>query len=135
MRFFIDQNINQQAPAALSSIYLRHTFEHAYHLGMHELEDERLFEELHRQGFDAIITKDKNQLKDDAERDGLRRANLHWIGYKSKGHPGLLGIGIETSTIISGLPFVLHDTPLEPTMFMLQGIPSEQQQRVKTELI
>ncbi len=135
MHFFIDQNINQQAPHALSAIYLRHHFDHAFRLGMHELKDEELFRELQRLGYDAIITKDRNQLRDPAERAGLRSAGLHWIGYNSKGHPGLTGIALETSTIVSGLPYVLEGLPPEPTMFKLSGIPSERTQRIKAEPI
>lgn len=133
MLFFIDHNINLQVPNALSSLYLEHDFNHAFDVGLHELKDEELFETLASQQYDAIVTRDKNQLKNAAERAGLRSANLHWIGYQSKPHPGVLGLALETSTIISGLPFVLNSERLEPTAFTFRGIPSERTQRVIDE--
>ena len=102
---------------------------------MHELKDEPLFVELAARGYDAIVTRDRNQLVDPGERRGLREASLHWIGYKAKSHPGILGLALETSTIVSGLPYVLRSNLAQPTAFRLMGVSSEETQRLKMEVI
>lgn len=137
MKFFVDENVNAACLPPLSALYTEHEFRHAHGEGLSGVEDIPLFGKLGEQGYDAIITRDRNQLTDEEERHALFDAGLHWIGHKAKGHAGLLGLVIETSTVTAGLGFVLPDiiTRSEPYSYLLKGIPTEQAQRMKASAV
>ena len=130
MRFLVDQNANREIPRVLSALYDTHGFEHAYDLGWSELNDLTLFDTMRDEGFDALITRDKNQIADRTERQKLKDCGLHWIGYRSPKPPGILGIALETATALAGMPFVLAHDREHPTAFRLKGIQAEQGQRL-----
>ncbi|KXP08831.1 hypothetical protein [Tsukamurella pseudospumae] len=135
MKFFLDENMNYGCLAPLREIYREHEFRHIHDEGMSGEQDIPLFARLREQKYDALLTKDRNQLTDEAERRALFDSGLHWVGHVSKGFQGLKGITMETATVTAGLIYVLEDWRAEPYSYQLKGIPSEIGQRVKVRAV
>ncbi|WP_445168248.1 hypothetical protein ACTXG7_02315 [Mycolicibacterium sp. Dal123E01] len=131
MKFFLDENVNHGCLEPLRTIYREHEFNHAFDEGLSGTDDIPLFKTLHDQRYEAIITKDRQQLVVDAERRALFDARLHWIGHKAKDHDGLLGISIETATVTAGLIFVIRDWRSDPHIYRMTGVEAEPTQRIK----
>jgi PIN like domain len=131
VKFFLDENVNRGCLEPLRALYRSHDFHYAFDEGLSSTDDVPLFEILQHQRYDAIITKDRHQLSDDAERRALYDAGLHWIGHKAKQHDGLFGIVVETATVTAGLIFVLRDWRPEPHVYTLRGVESDTTQRLK----
>ena len=79
MKLYLDENLTPELQRPLTRLY-RHGFRTPQQEKLSGVEDLRLFQDLADRDFNAIITKDKKQLEDSGERDGLRAAGLHWIG-------------------------------------------------------
>jgi hypothetical protein len=84
-----------------------HTFRTASQEKLAGEDDIPLFAELHRRDFGAIITRDRNQLRDPDERTALREANLHWIGHKEPKTQGLDIISTLGAGYLAAFPHVL----------------------------
>lgn len=131
MKFFVDENMNAACIPPLSATYLDHEFRSAWDEGLSGEKDLALFRELRRRRFQAIITMDRQQLQDQAERQALADARLHWVGYRSKGIGGLRGLALETATVTAGLAYALEDWQSDPHQYLLSHIPHDKPQRVK----
>lgn len=137
MKFLLDENITPDAAAAVRAIYFGHEWVSAHdnrgrYCGVDDLD---LFPILASDGFHAIVTQDKAQLRIPEERRGLIDARLHWIGLRSKGWPGLKGLAMRSSTLLAGLHFVLDDWRPEPHGYYLTGVQAEAGQRVKIQTL
>ncbi|MDR2564780.1 MAG: hypothetical protein LBC97_01725, partial [Bifidobacteriaceae bacterium] len=121
--FLIDENVNEQVMHALRAVYPDHLFETVRGQGLGGQEDVALFEAARSGEFDAIITKDRHQLRVPRERAALRENSPHWVGFAQKPIAGLRGTAIETATVVAGLAFVLAHRATEPTAFRLKGVP------------
>ncbi|UQE75109.1 hypothetical protein MYK68_00195 [Gordonia sp. PP30] len=135
MKFFLDENVNVGCLKPLEALYGDHEFRHAYSEGLGGTKDVPLLNTLQQQGYDAIITKDRTQLRDEEERRAIFDAGLHWIGYVAKGVKGLRGLTTETATLTAGLVYVLADLRPEPHVYKLYGIGTEAAQRVKISAV
>lgn len=62
MKFFIDHNLSPQLIKPILAIHPRHTFLCALEEQLTKTDDIPLFSELVKRGFEAIITRDRNQL-------------------------------------------------------------------------
>jgi hypothetical protein len=98
----------------------------------HGLDDIPLIQELSARQFDALITRDKNQLSDPDERRALIDGRVHWIGHKEPG-PGLAGIASLVAGYISAFPHILDGliSARVITAFHVSRVPREVGQRVK----
>lgn len=114
-----------------------HAFRTAYQEKLSGYDDIPLFEELRERRFDAIITRDKNQLRDPEERNALRAANLHWIGHQEPKVQGLEIISTLGAGYLAAFPHVLNglDAAQGPTSFRVKAVPRLQRQRVTINLI
>ena len=130
MKFFIDENVSVGVALPLRNIYFGHQFATADEMALCGVDDLDLIPEVAARGFDALITKDFNQLKDPVEREALRDAELHWIGHRMKSHAGLLGLTLETAALTAGLAYVLEDLRDVPHAYRLKGVPAEPGQRL-----
>lgn len=130
MRFLVDQNANREIPRTLSALYAKHDFAHAYDQGWGALEDVELFETMRDNHYDALVTRDLRQLANPTERQALRDCGLHWIGYNSPRQAGLLGIALETATVLAGLPFFFSHDREAPMAFRLKGVNAQSGQRL-----
>jgi len=130
VKFFLDENVSVGCLKPLEALYGEHEFRHAYKEGLGGTKDVPLLGMLSQQGYDAIITKDRTQLRDDEERRAIFDAGLHWIGYAAKGVKGLRGLATETATLTVGLVYVLADLRPEPHVYKLKGVGIQPAQHV-----
>lgn len=138
MKFFLDANETSVILPVLEQVYgALHTFRSAADEGLAEYGDIPLFAELRRRRFHAIITRDKNQLKDPDERDALRRAKLHWIGHVEPKVEGVEIISTLGAGYLSAFPHVLEGMAAanSPTAFHVKSVPRQQGQRVRISVI
>lgn len=131
MKFFLDENIQVTLANSLRAVYRTHQFVTIDDEDLRGTLDHQLFPILAERGFDAIITKDKQQHRDLEERRALYDANLHWIGHQMKPHSGLLGLALESATVVAGLHYVLQSWHEEPYIYTLKGVGAEPGQRYK----
>lgn len=131
MKFLLDQNANFGSLPALRAFFADHEFSHASEHGWGSLEDVTLFATMSEAGFTHLITRDRNQLRDSEERAGLLKHDLTWVGIRDPRAGGLLGLSIETATLLTGLPHVMSRVDERGLAFQLRTIPAEETQRVK----
>lgn len=136
MRFFLDENESQVVLEPLRLLYMSHEFVLWQDEGLGGLDDIPLIRELSRRRFDALITRDKNQLSDPDERRALIDGHVHWIGHKEP-EPGLAGIASLVAGYISAFPHILDglNAAQETTAFHVSRVPREPSQRVRTRPI
>lgn len=131
MRFFLDHNLSPQLIKPLLSIHPKHDFRCALNEALTAMEDIPLFSTLVERHFDAIITRDRNQLADPKERAALQVSGLRWLGVKDTHVPGLLGIALDSASITVGLTLVLPELEAGPCAYRFPAIPHQKQQRAK----
>jgi len=138
VRFFIDENSHRNIGPLLQQIYPAHEYANVADECLGGYEDLALFPELARRGFDAIITNDRQQLRNSAERDALITSRLHWIGHTRVNVAGPAGVALTVSGVIAGFPFVLAQLsacPAQLTAFDIKAVPISPGQRVKISLL
>lgn len=133
MKFLVDQNANYQTPRTLNDFFNEHSFDHAYDKGWGALKDVALFAAMRDEGYGAILTRDRRQLVVPEERAALRQHGIHWIGFKAPSQAGLVGLALETSTILSGLPYVIAHLAQQPMACEIRSVPHQLEQRVKIQ--
>lgn len=106
MRFFLDENVNQQLITPLSGMFGGHEFVGVRELGTKGLDDIALYPAVAEAGCDALITHDLMQLRRSEERAACRDAGLHWLGVHKVNTRGFHALAGPASVIIHGLPFV-----------------------------
>lgn len=132
MRFFLDNNLSPRLAAPIAAILPGHSCGCAREEGLTAVDDIPLFAELSSRNFDAIITRDRNQLADREERQALVESGLHWLGTKDTQVGGLLGISLDCASITVGLAIVLPDlAPGRQRAFTFRALPHQREQRVK----
>lgn len=138
MKFFLDANETAVILPVLIEVFgAEHTFRSADEEQLADVDDIPLFGELRRRRFDAIITRDKNQLKDPDERTALRKARLHWIGHAE---PKVEGIEIITTLgagYLAAFPHVVEalSSAVGPTSCRVKAVPRQRGQRLDVNLI
>lgn len=137
MRFFLDENETPEILKVIRPVFYEHDFCTANDEGLIDVEDIELFGEIAKRGFDAIITRDRNQLAIPAEREALQANRLHWIGHKEPDTEGINIITSLTAGYLSAFPHVLDviATATEPMSFRVKAIPRELRQRVSVNPI
>jgi hypothetical protein len=135
MRVYLDENLPPLLAKPLSLVYSDHTFSTCEEEGLRGTEDIPLFAELRERGFDAIVTRDRAQLKNPYERSAVAASGLRWIGVADKRLQGLEQIAITVSTLIAGMRFVFDHTPDGPTSYALSNVPHTQEQRIRIRQI
>lgn len=131
MRLYLDENLPHILAAPLSTVYLDHEFSTCKDEGLGGTEDIPLLATLRERGFDAIITRDRRQLIDPAERRAVVESGLRWVGVSDKPLKGLEQITITVSTLIAGLRFVLVHEPDGPTSYQLRHVQPGQSERLR----
>jgi len=130
VKVYLDENMPPFAAQPLAQVYRAHHFCTPDDEDLRGVNDVVLLETLKERGFGAIVTRDRRQLRDPAERGALIRSGLRWIGVADKGLSGLEQVTVTVATLIAGLWFVFeHDAP-EPTSYALKTIQHTQSQRV-----
>jgi len=131
VKVYLDENLPPFVARPLAVVYQDHTFATFEDEELQGVLDIPLMRTLRERGFDAIVTKDRNQLKDPDERRAVAESGLRWIGVADKKLKGLEQIAITVSTLIAGMRFVFTHEPEGPTSYALHTVPIGETQRVK----
>jgi hypothetical protein len=140
VRFYIDEQSDPALEYLLAHIFQQHEFRTFQQEALAGTYDTDLFAILASRRFDVIINDDRGQLKqrgDRTERDRLRTADLHWIGYKRAGIGGPAGLAIAAGGLLSGFPAAL-DALAEatvPTAITIKGSERLPAQLIKVETL
>lgn len=131
MRFLLDENESPAVLPPLRIVLFDHEFVSAEEAGLRGVDDPVLFELAAQQGFDAIITKDHQQLHKLAEVRSLLDNDLHWIGHHEPAATGVRMIAAVSAAYLVALPHIVEElaSVTEPTAFIVKGIPGERAQR------
>ncbi|UGU29876.1 hypothetical protein LT350_25485 [Mycolicibacterium smegmatis] len=138
MKFFLDANETSVILPVLTQVYgANHTFRSAIEERLTDFDDIPLFSELRKRDFDAIITRDKNQLRNPDERSALHREKLHWIGHVEPKVEGVEIFSTLGAGYLAAFPHVLDGiyTADGPTAFHIRGVPRLPGQRVRIRTI
>lgn len=132
MRFFLDENETSAVLPPLRAVFFDHEFKHAHELGFGGRTDTALIAEVAALGFDAIITRDRNQLRDPTERQAYVDAGIHWIGHSEPAADGLLLIATISAAYLAAMPHVLEELANVscPTAFRVKKFGLEREQRL-----
>lgn len=131
MKVYLDENMPPLLVQPLSAVYLQHSFSSWVDEGLRGKEDIPLLGILKDRHFDAIITRDRNQLRVPEERIAVVESGLRWIGLTSKRLTGLEQITITVSSLVAGLRFVFEHTPEAPTSYHVRCVQPGRSERVK----
>ncbi len=131
MRVYLDENLPPFVAQPLAVVYAGHEFATHQSEGLTGVEDIPLLGELRERGFDAIVTRDRMQLRDPKERRAVIESGLRWVGVKDKKLGGLQQVTITVSTLIAGMRYVFEHAPEGPTSYQLHSVPHDEPQRVK----
>mgnify|MGYP001231028491 CR=1 FL=1 len=135
-KFYIDENLMPDVVPSLISVYKGHHFRVPSQEHLLGLDDLELFPELALRNYNCIVTEDKQQLSNQEERDALRVANLHWVGFKKLPVAGVAQLASQVAIVTSGLGWVLDDwSGTVPTAYRLQGAKSYNDWRPEVEPI
>lgn len=130
MRVYLDENLPPFVAQPLTVVYKEHAFATCEDEDLRGVEDIPLLRTLRERRFDAIITRDRAQLKDPAERRAVAESGLRWIGVADKKLRGLEQIAITVSTLVAGMRFVFDHQPNGPTSYALATVPHTASQRL-----
>ena len=132
MKFFVDENETAAIVQPLETVLFQHEFRSAEQEELGGVEDVDLFAEIARRGFDALITRDRNQLANRDERLKLIECGLHWIGHKEPGATGELLISCLVAGYVLALPYVVSAVAElgAPHAFHVRNVEWQQGQRV-----
>lgn len=131
MKFFVDHNLSPTLIGTVSPMHPDHDFRCARDESLMAEHDIPLFTKLTHRRFDAIITRDGNQLVDPDEMQALVNSGLHWLGISPAKGKGLLGIALDSAAITVGLTMVLPDLERHQSAVRFRAIPHQREQRVK----
>lgn len=140
MRFFVDEQSNPALEVFLNHVFRHHEFGTFEQEDLAGTEDRELFAILAARNFGAIITDDRGQLQrrgDRSERDRLRAAPLHWIGYKRPNLGGPAGLAVAAGGLLAGFPAVLDALTVAdvPTAITVRGSMRLPAQLIKVEVL
>jgi hypothetical protein len=134
---FLDNNESDAILTPLRVVFCTHEFRSATEEDLTDEDDLGLFPILEQRGFQAIITRDLNQLRGSAERAGLIAAGLRCIGHREPAARGELAIALTAAAYLAALPFFFEQatTLPGPHSFRVTGVGSLIGQRVKVNEI
>lgn len=131
MKFFIDENL--PAPKLcppLRTVYTGHEFRGAEEEGLKGFLDVPLMQELRARNFDAIVTRDRNQMKESHERKAIIDSGLRWIGLRDLHLKGDAQVTVTAATLMVALRYIIEDAPSVPTSYRPKQIPHLMGQRL-----
>lgn len=106
MRVLIDEDTAVQVLGPLQHLLRNHTVEHVALINWKGKKDRNVLADARRRGYDAFMTRDRNQLNDPAECDAIKKSQLHHIRYAQR-REGMTGLGLALGAIIAAMPMVV----------------------------
>jgi hypothetical protein len=108
MRVLVDEDTAVQLLGPLAHVLPRHQVDHITRIKWAGKKDRSVLADAKGAGYDVIITKDRNQLSDPRECDGIKKSGLHHVRYKQR-QEGAYGLGLALGAIISAMPKVMEE--------------------------
>ncbi len=131
MKFYLDENFPPGILGTIQLIYSDHEFRSWQDEGLEGVLDLDLFAILSQRSFDAIVTRDRRQLTDAAERKGLLDSSLAWIGLRDVRLTGREKLATTSASLIAGLGHMMKHRPEQPTAYLIYNVPHAASQRIK----
>ena len=135
MRFYLDENFPPGLLDTISLIHEEHVFRSWQDEGLESMLDVPLFETLRDRGFDVLVTRDRAQLSNPDERVALLKSGLVWVGLRDAKLKGREKLATTAASLIAGLGHVVDDTRTESVGYMINNVPHQRGQRIKTFLL
>lgn len=108
MRLLIDEDTAVQLLGPLSHVLPQHQVDHITRIKWAGKKDRNVLADAKRAGYDAVITKDRNQLSDPRECDAIKKSDLHHIRYRQR-QAGAYGLALALGAVISAMPKVVEE--------------------------
>jgi PIN like domain len=108
MKVLIDEDTAVQLLGPLAHVLPRHQVDHITRIRWAGKKDRSVLADARGAGYDAIITKDRNQLSDPGECDAIKRSGLHHVRYRQR-QDGAYGLALALGAIISAMPKVMEE--------------------------
>ncbi len=86
---------------------------------------------LTQRSFDALVTRDRRQLTNPDEREGLLDSGLVWVGLRDVTLTGREKLATTSASLIAGLGHMIEHRPAEPTAYLIYNVPHAAAQRIK----
>jgi predicted nuclease of predicted toxin-antitoxin system len=131
VKFFIDHNLSPRLISTIAVLHPDNTYACARDEGLNAMDDIPLFGELAKRKFNAIITRDSNQLTNTVEREALIESGLHWLGVSDTKAGALRGLALDSAAITIGLTLVLPELTGEQRAYRFKAVPHQAEQRVR----
>lgn len=105
MRILVDENLPTQVMPVLEITLgpLGHQVDAIEQIKWKGAKDHRMILKAAERGYDALITLDRNQLKNRKEREAIQRSRIHWVGVRESGSKDpVQKVATTCATVIAG---------------------------------
>jgi hypothetical protein len=108
MRVLVDENTAVQVMEPLKHLLPRHEVHHVAEIGWKGKKDEPLLRDAGRAAYHALLTLDRQQLRDPDECKAIKASGLHHIRYEQR-RQGLAGLALAIGAVIAAMPAVMAE--------------------------
>lgn len=132
MRFFLDENESPTILQPLRSVYFQHEFRSAEEEGLRGVSDTELIREVSVRGYHAVLTQDRNQLRNREERQAYIETGVHWIGHAEPDASGLILIAGTAAAYLAAMPHIIENIEQlsDAHAFHVRNLPTQLGQRL-----
>lgn len=112
MRILIDEDTAVQLLEPLAHVLPAHHVDHITKIKWAGKKDRNVLTDAKVTGYNAIITKDRNQLSDPRECEAIKKSGLHHIRYRQRQRQrqeGAYGLGLALGALMSAMPKVMEE--------------------------
>lgn len=135
MKFYLDENFPPGIINTIALIHDEHIFRSWQDEGLESTLDVPLFAALRERGFDVLVTRDRAQLRNIDERAALMKSGLVWVGLADVKLRGREKLATTAASLIAGLGHIASDQRTEPVGYLVNNVPHQMSQRVKTFIL
>lgn len=107
MKVLLDENVPIQTLDLLTRVLRKHEIHHVDRLRWKGKKDNFLLRDAAARGYDAIVTKDANQLADPLECRAIKQSRMHHIRFRQL--PGVRGLAAAVASVLVAMPHILEE--------------------------
>ena len=108
MRILLDEDVPRQVLEVLRHVLRDHSVDHVTVIKWSGKQDEQLYHDAAKKGYNVVITNNIDQLDNPGECRAIKRSGIHWVGYRQR-HPGLKGLALAIASIIAASTAVVEE--------------------------
>ncbi|WP_432886804.1 DUF5615 family PIN-like protein [Kribbella sp. CA-245084] len=109
MRILLDEDTPVQLIEPMKHVLPSHQIDHVTGLrGWSGKADSAVYADAKKRRYDALVTKDRNQLSDPPHVTMVRKSGLHRVAFKQR-HVGLLGLSIAMGSVLAAIVPVMAE--------------------------